>query len=84
MPWDRIRKYSPLMTDGNENLVCYNTNVRGCVILLLIDDGVEGKGHRKNLLASYWTHSACKYVGQLASGYCEWWIQNFGIQKKST
>lgn len=61
-------KFAPLMLDGNENLICYNSKVRGTVLLLLIDDGIEGKGHRKKLLGHRWTDCACKYVGKLAPG----------------
>jgi uncharacterized protein YkwD len=73
-------KYAPQMLYGNENLVCYNSNARGSELLLLIDDGIEGYGHRENLLNPGWTRCACKYAGKLAPGYCEWWIQNFGYK----
>ena len=81
-PWDRILKYSPAMSSGNENLV-YNSGkqitTREFVILLLIDDGIPGYGHRYNLLDPHWTHVACReefYNGM------HWWIQNFGTIKK--
>lgn len=81
-PWDRILKYSPAMSFGNENLA-YNSGkqitTRDFVILLLIDEGIPGYGHRYNLLDPHWTHVACRE--ELYNDmHC--WIQNFGTIKK--
>lgn len=76
-PWDRILKFSPGMSFGNEN-IAGNTapaTPRDFVIQLLIDSGIPGYGHRYNLLDPQWTHVACStadYDGM------HWWIQNFG------
>ncbi len=81
-PWDRILKFSPSMSFGNENIAGNSRkdiSAREIVIQLLIDDGIPGYGHRYNLLDPYWTHVACRT--ELYSGM-HWWIQNFGIRKK--
>ena len=81
-PWDRIMKYSPSMSFGNENLAGRAglvTSARSFVIQLLIDAGIPGYGHRENLLDPAWTHVAC-----VMTHYYEmyWCIQNFGVKKK--
>ena len=82
-PWDRIISFSPTMSFGNENIAGNSKKVitaRDIVLQLLIDDGIPGYGHRYNLLDPAWTHIACK--GELFKD-THWWIQNFGIKKKS-
>lgn len=79
-PWDRITRYSPQMKFGNENIACGPDDVREIVLQLLIDSGIEGYGHRYNLLNPAWTHVACHKVGKLTQA-CQYWIQNFGVQK---
>lgn len=82
-PWDRIITFSPTMSFGNENIAGNSRKLisaRDIVLQLLIDDGIPGYGHRYNLLNPAWTHIACK--GELFKG-THWWIQNFGIKKKS-
>jgi uncharacterized protein YkwD len=76
-PWDRIRKFSPAMKDGNENLASKypEPTPREIVLLLLIDSGIPGYGHRENLLNPKW-----KYVGCLSAGLHDGmfrWIQEF-------
>jgi len=77
-PADRIRKYSPGMSDGGENLAGQypEPTPREIVISLLIDAGIPGYGHRYNLLDPDWTHVACFDAGLKNSMYR--WIQNFG------
>lgn len=77
-PWDRIRKYSPRMRTGNENIAGKFPlpTPREVVILLLIDSGIPGYGHRYNLLNPEWTHIACFDGGLQGSMYR--WLQNFG------
>jgi len=82
-PWDRILKFSPTMSFGNENIAGNSAQIvtaRDIVIQLLIDSGIPGYGHRYNLLNPAWTHIACKH--DLYNGM-HWWVQNFGIKKKS-
>jgi hypothetical protein len=77
-PWDRIGKYSPKMKNGNENIAFETGGTpESIVILLLIDSGIGGYGHRYNLLDASWTHVACYHTKK--PGWKEtWWIQNFG------
>lgn len=80
-PWDRITKYSPAMSFGNENIAGRSGTpaAREIVIQLLVDSGIPGYGHRDNLLDPQWTHVACVGVN-----YKEWmyyWIQDFGRKK---
>ncbi len=82
-PWDRITRFSPSMSFGNENIAAQSGNptVRDIVIQLLIDSGIPGYGHRYNLLDPQWTHVAC--TGEKYKGFMYWWIQNFGVKKKN-
>ena len=81
-PWDRILKFSPSMSFGNENIAgnsAQKVSARDIVIQLIIDSGIPGYGHRYNLLNPVWTHAACKH--DLYKGM-HWWVQNFGVKKK--
>jgi len=80
-PWDRIRKYSPNMAEGNENIAARfpEPSVRQIIIQLLVDTGIPGYGHRANLLDPRWTHVAC-FDGGLKEGMYRW-LQNFGQAK---
>lgn len=80
-PWDRITKYSPSMSFGNENIAGNSATPtpRDIVIQLLVDSGIPGYGHRNNLLDPQWTHAAC--VGRIYNKWMYYWIQNFGRKK---
>jgi uncharacterized protein YkwD len=80
-PWERIRKYSPMMKEGNENLAGRfpEPTARDIVIQLLIDAGIPEYGHRYNLLNPKWTHVACYTSGLKGDMYQ--WIQDFGQKK---
>ena len=75
-PWDRILKGCPDLQDGNENLVGGPDNIRRAVMLLLVDDGIPNRGHRKALLNPAWRYVACHKVGTVGS-MPNSWIQNF-------
>lgn len=81
-PWDRITKFSPSMSFGNENIAAQSGSPTPgeIVIQLLIDSGIPGYGHRYNLLDPQWTHVAC--TGEKYKDFMYWWIQNFGVKKK--
>lgn len=81
-PWDRIIKYSPQMTSGNENIAYHSgkPSPRDIVLQLLIDAGISDYGHRYNLLDAQWTHVAC-YFTKKPGWAAKWWIQNFGKSK---
>lgn len=76
-PWTRVRRSCPDLTDGNENLVGGPESVRESVIILLIDDGIPTRGHRKTLLNSDWKYVACHKIGKV--GFMpNCWVQKFG------
>jgi len=82
-PWDRITKFSPTMSFGNENIAGNSKDsitARDIVIQLLVDSGIPGYGHRYNLLDPGWTHVACREEFYKSM---HWWIQNLGQQKKN-
>ena len=78
MPMERIARYAPDMITGNENIAGRypEATPREIVILLLIDSGIVGYGHRYNMLNPQWTHIAC-YSGGLHNGMYRW-LQEFG------
>jgi len=77
-PMERIVRFAPDMKTGNENIAGRfpEATAREIVILLLIDSGIKGYGHRYNLLNPQWTHVAC-YSGGLHNGMYRW-LQEFG------
>ncbi len=82
MPWDRILKYATDMKDGNENLVGGLKDIRRSILVLLIDDGIPNRGHRRTLLNPNWTHVACYEIGRVNDmPHC--WVQNFGQSKSN-
>lgn len=80
-PMERIARFSPEMATGNENIASRypEATPREIVILLLIDSGIRGYGHRYNLLNPEWTHVAC-YSGGLHNGMYRW-LQEFGKER---
>lgn len=76
-PWDRAKRACPQMIDGNENLVGGPANVREAVMLLLVDDGISNRGHRKTLLQKDWKYVACYKSGQVGR-MPNSWVQMFG------
>ncbi|MFK7809539.1 MAG: LysM peptidoglycan-binding domain-containing protein [Saprospiraceae bacterium] len=76
-PWDRILRECPDLKYGTENLVGGPDNVRESVIVLLIDEGIPSRGHRKALLNPEWKYAACHKVGTVG-GMPHCWIQKFG------
>jgi uncharacterized protein YkwD len=77
MPWDRIMRACPSLKDGNENLVGGPSDIREAVILLLVDDGIESRGHRRTLLQPNWKYIACHKMGQVGS-MPNYWVQQLG------
>lgn len=76
-PWDRVRKYAKDLKHGNENLVAGKETARQALILLLVDAGIEDRGHRKVLLDPSWNYIACYYLPQM-NEFKHYWVQNFG------
>ncbi len=76
-PWDRAKRACPQMIDGNENLVGGPDDVREAVMLLLVDDGISNRGHRKTLLNKEWKYVAC-YKAGMVGRMPNSWVQMFG------
>ncbi len=74
-PWDRIKKHAGF-ANGGENLVGGLSDVRESVMVLLVDSGIDGRGHRKALLNPQWSYVACYEVGQVGT-MPHYWVQNF-------
>ncbi|MFK7947211.1 MAG: DUF1573 domain-containing protein [Saprospiraceae bacterium] len=79
-PWDRVTKYDKTMKDGNENIVGGMKDIRKSVLTLLIDSGIEGRGHRKTMLKKEWTHVSAYDVGKVGE-MPNMWLQKFGQAK---
>jgi uncharacterized protein YkwD len=77
-PWDRVKRECPDLQDGNENLVGGPANIRRAVILLLVDAGIEGRGHRKTMLNPDWQYVACYKMGTVGS-MPNCWVQKFAF-----
>jgi uncharacterized protein YkwD len=77
-PDERIKKYSPRMSNGNENIAGKfpEATPREIVMQLLIDSGIEGYGHRINILDPDWNHVGCYTSGLKFEMYR--WVQEFG------
>ncbi len=82
-PWDRVRRECPDMIDGNENLVGGPDNIRESVVILLLDEGIPNRGHRKTLLRSDWEYVACYKIGTVGS-MPNCWVQKFGFGGSSS
>jgi uncharacterized protein YkwD len=76
-PWDRATRYCSSMQDGNENIVGGPSSVRNSVIVLLLDEGIPNRGHRKNLLEKDWNYVACYAAGKVGT-MPNCYVQMFG------
>jgi len=75
-PWDRIKRDDPQAGPSGENLVGGVPGVRDAVLTLLVDTGIPGYGHRKNLLDKRWEYVACYEVDKITD-LKPYWVQNF-------
>lgn len=60
-PFDRMKRYGAWKKTAAENIDYGNNTARWIVLSLLIDDGVPGRGHRKNLLNGAFTEIGVAY-----------------------
>ncbi len=75
-PWDRIIRECPQLRDGNENLIGAIADPRQAVIHLLVDDGIETRGHRRSLLNGEWRYVSCYKAGTIGN-VPNSWVQVF-------
>jgi len=76
-PLQRLKRDSPWIVAGNENIASGIGTPQEMVIQLLVDSGVSKRGHRKNILNPAWTHFTCYNVKELNKVDYKWWIQEF-------
>lgn len=76
-PIDRLRAVAPWITAGNENIAAGPDDPEGIVLQLMVDAGVDGRGHRNNILDPNWRYVACYKVTEFADEDLAWWIQEF-------
>ena len=75
-PQERISAQCKKSKRGNENLAAVRGEFpRRAVINLLIDDGIDSRGHRYNMLRTYWKYGAC--FAYKDKKYGRQWVQNF-------
>jgi uncharacterized protein YkwD len=48
-PWDRMNRYGAWQDEVAENIAYGGYSARGVVIQLIVDDGVPGRQHRRNI-----------------------------------
>ncbi len=69
------------MSPGGENYIDANYDVRTSLIRLLVDGGIENRGHRLALLDPVWSHAAAHTFGPVNVMGVESpksWLQNYG------
>jgi uncharacterized protein YkwD len=61
MPWDRMARFGQWSGRAGENIYYGQSDARGIVIALIVDDGERSRGHRKNIFSRdfHFTGIAC-------------------------
>lgn len=52
LPWDRMARFGRQVGQSGENIDYGVHDARSIVVRLIVDDGVSGRGHRKNIFNS--------------------------------
>ena len=63
-PFERMEKYGSFKSTAGENIDYGATSAREIVVSLLIDDGVQNRGHRKNILNESFGSVGVGYANQ--------------------
>ena len=58
-PFQRMERYTKLEGSSGENISYGQTEAKGVIIQLAIDDGVAGRGHRKNIMNDAYVKFGC-------------------------
>lgn len=53
-PAERVEKFGQWLGALGENIYYGRADARGVVVALIVDDGVQGRGHRKNIFSAYY------------------------------
>ena len=61
-PFTRIKRYGGGYTTAGENIAYGGTRGRELIVQLLIDDGVPGRGHRKNIMSRDFTQTGVSFA----------------------
>lgn len=78
MPNDRVLAFCNKFKAGSENLVSGYESPRDANIALLLDSGISGRGHRKNILNKDWKYVSSTYYVNLEMFGDYHYIQQFG------
>lgn len=77
LPSDRISIAMPWTQEGNENIAAGPGDANAILLQLMVDSGVDSRGHRKNLMNPEWRYVACHKVSAISTTELTWWVQEF-------
>ncbi len=91
-PFDRMKKEGYSYSYAGENIACGSypsqdgnsdpeTAARNFVVLWIIDEGVAGVGHRKNILDPNYKEVGVGFFHNKNSAYVNYAVQDFGTQR---
>ena len=56
---ERLRKYGNVVSCYGENLAFHFQNAKEALLLLIVDDGVQNRGHRENIFNADFNFMGC-------------------------
>lgn len=74
--WDRVATVCPGQNNAGENIVAGPSDIRRSLMLLLVDEGIENRGHRETLLDPAWKSVACHKIAKIGD-MPNVWFQTF-------